>query len=81
MDFNLCAILCESADGVVKVSVGSGFTDEQRKTLGEEIIDKIAAIKYNMRIKNKSGEESLFLPIVLEIRDDKEVADSDGDIK
>jgi hypothetical protein len=77
----LGAILCESADGVVKVSVGSGFTDEQRKNLGAEIIDKIAAIKYNMRIKNKAGEESLFLPIVLEIRDDKDVADSSGDIK
>jgi hypothetical protein len=77
----LGAILCESADGVIKVSVGSGFTDDQRKTYGKEIIDKIAAIKYNMRIKNKAGEESLFLPIVLEIRFDKEVADSSGDIK
>ena len=77
----LGAIICESADGVIKVSVGSGFTDEQRKTYGNEIIDKIAAIKYNMRIKNKAGEESLFLPIVLEIRFDKEVADSSKDIK
>ena len=77
----LGAIQCESADGVIKVSVGSGFTDEQRKTLGEDIIGKIAAVKYNMRIKNKSGEESLFLPIVLEIRDDKEVADNSEVIK
>ena len=77
----LGAIQCESADGVIKVSVGSGFKDEQRKTLGKEVIGKIAAIKYNMRIKNKAGEESLFLPIVLEIRDDKEVADSSEDIK
>ena len=76
----LGAILCESADGVIKVSVGSGFTDEQRKNLGEEIVDKIAAIKYNMRIKNKLGEESLFLPIVLEIRDDKETADASNNI-
>lgn len=77
----LGAILCESSDGVIKVSVGSGFTDEQRKNLGEEILDKIAAIKYNMRIKNKLGEESLFLPIVLEIRDDKETADASHQIK
>jgi len=77
----LGAILCESADGVIKVRVGSGFSDDQRKTLGKEIIDKIAAIKYNTRIKNKAGEESLFLPIILEIRDDKEVADSSKDIK
>ena len=78
----LGAIKCESADSVIKVSVGSGFTDQQRKDLwGQHIVDKIAAIKYNMRIKNKVGEESLFLPIVLEIRDDKEVADTSEVIK
>ena len=77
----LGAILCESSDGVIKVRAGSGFTDDQRKTLDASIIGKIAAIKYNMRIKNKAGEESLFLPIVLEVRDDKEVADSSKDIK
>lgn len=78
----LGAILCESADGVIKVRVGSGFTDDQRKQYWKEnVVDKIAAIKYNTRIKNKAGEESLFLPIVLEIRDDKEVADSSSVIK
>lgn len=76
----LGAILCESDDGVIKVRAGSGFSDEQRKQ-GKEVIGKIAAIKYNTRIKNKAGEESLFLPIVLEIRDDKTVADSSKDIK
>lgn len=76
----LGAIKCESADGIIKVSVGSGFTDADRE-MGEEIIGKIAAIKYNMRIKNKAGEESLFLPIVLEIREDKTEADASGDIK
>ena len=77
----LGAIQCESADGVIKVSVGSGFTDADRKTYGKEVIGKIAAIKYNMRIKNKAGEESLFLPIVLEIREDKDVADDSNSIK
>ena len=77
----LGAIICESADGVVKVRVGSGFNDDHRKNLGKEILDKIVAVKYNMRIKNKLGEESLFLPIFVEIRDDKNVADSSEDIK
>jgi hypothetical protein len=77
----LGAILCESADGVIKTRVGSGFNDDHRKNLGEEILDKIVAVKYNMRIKNKLGEESLFLPIFVEIRNDKEVADSSEDIK
>jgi len=80
----LGALICESSDGVVKVSVGSGLNDEHRINLWHikrEILDKIVAVKYNMRTKNKAGEESLFLPIFIEIRDDKTVADSDKDIK
>jgi len=77
----LGAIICESGDGVVKVSVGSGFNDEHRKTLGDEIIGKIVAVKYNARITNKEGEQSLFLPIFVEVRDDKNKADSSKDIK
>ena len=77
----LGAILCESKDGVVKVSVGSGFNDTHRKTYGEELIGKIVAVKYNARITNKQGEESLFLPIFVEVREDKDVADSSKDIK
>jgi hypothetical protein len=80
----LGALLCESSDGVVKVSVGSGLNDEQRINLWhikQEILDKIVAVKYNTRIKNKQGEESLFLPIFVELRDDKDVADSSKVIK
>lgn len=77
----LGSLICESADGVVKVSVGSGLTDAQRKSYGQEIVDKIVAIKYNSRIRNKLGEESLFLPIFVEIRDDKDEADSSKDVK
>jgi len=73
------AYVCESADGVVKVSVGSGLKDEQRKNF--DVVNKIVAVKYNARIKNKQGEESLFLPIFLEIREDKTEADSSKDIK
>jgi ATP-dependent DNA ligase len=77
----LGAIVCESADGVVKVNVGSGFTDAHRKNLGQEILDKIVAVKYNSRIKNKLGDESLFLPVFIELRDDKDVADNSKVIK
>ena len=58
-----------------------GFTDAHRKSYGQELVDKIVAIKYNSRIKNKLGEESLFLPVFVEIRDDKDEADSSKDIK
>lgn len=75
------AIQCESSDGLIKVSVGSGFTDNQRKTLGDEIIGKITAVKYNARIVNRDGEHSLFLPVLIEIRDDKDEADHSKDVK
>ena len=78
----LGAIVCESADGVVKVSVGSGFNDLQRKNYwAENLVDRIVAIKYNSRIKNKQGEDSLFLPVFIELRDDKDVADTTKVIK
>jgi hypothetical protein len=44
-------------------------------------LGKIVAIKYNARIKNKSGEESLFLPVFVEIREDKDSADSSKEVK
>ena len=69
------AYICESEDGIVKCDVGSGFKDNQRE-IDNSVIGKIVAVKYNARIKNKQGEESLFLPIFLEIREDKIVADS-----
>ena len=78
----LGAIVCESADGIVKVNVGSGFNDEHRKTLKEkDLLGKIVAVKYNTRIQNKSGAESLFLPIFVEVREDKTDADNSKDIK
>lgn len=68
------AYICESEDGIVKCDVGSGFKDHQRE-IDNSVIGKIVAVKYNARIKNKQGEESLFLPIFLEIREDKIIAD------
>ena len=76
------ALICESADGLIKVDIGSGFKDHHRVDLfTDSIIGKIVAVKYNERIKNKQGEESLFLPIFLELREDKTEADHSKDIK
>jgi len=78
----LGAIICESADGIVKVNVGSGFNDTHRKSYKEkDLLGKIVAIKYNARIKNKAGEESLFLPVFVELREDKDIADNSKEIK
>jgi ATP-dependent DNA ligase len=75
-------LVLASEDKVIKVSVGTGFGDADRDTITREIIGKIIAIKYNARIKDKkTGQESLFLPVFVEIREDKTVADSSKDIK
>lgn len=73
------AYICESADGVIKVDVGSGLSDEDRKNF--DVIGKIVAVVYNARIKNKQGEESLFLPRAVELREDKSEADHSNNIK
>lgn len=73
------AYICESTDGVIKVDVGSGLSDEDRKNF--DVIGKIIAVVYNARIKNKQGEESLFLPRAVEIREDKTTADDSSKIK
>ena len=78
----LGALVCESEDGIIKVNVGSGFSDEDRaKIKREDVIGKVVAIKYNARIRSKHKDESLFLPIFVEIREDKDKADSSGVIK
>jgi hypothetical protein len=78
----LGALICESEDGVIKVKVGSGFKDEDRETIKEQsVIGKVVAVKYNARIRSKHEAESLFLPIFLEIREDKTEADKAGSIK
>ena len=73
------AYICESADGVIKVDVGSGLSDDDRKN--RNVVGKILAVVYNARIKNKQGDESLFLPRAVEIREDKTEADNSEKIK
>ena len=78
----LGALVCESEDGVIKVNVGSGFSDEDRKKIKkQDVIGKVVAVKYNARIRSKHQDESLFLPIYVEIRSDKDQADQSRDIK
>ena len=78
----LGALVLASSDNVINVSVGSGFTDIDRDSIKKDIIGGICAIKYNARIKDvKTGIESLFLPVFIEIRQDKNKADSSKIIK
>ena len=79
----LGALVCESSDGLIQVNVGSGYSDEQRKEFTKQaVIGKILTVKYNARIKDRGdGVERLFLPTFIEMREDKDVADSSKKIK
>lgn len=77
------ALLCRSSDGKVEVSVGSGYTDEERRTFTREaMVGKVVTVLYNERISSKGdGPDSLFLPRFVELREDKTVANSSKEIK
>lgn len=78
----LGALVLESEDGIVKVNVGTGFTDANRDEITRDVIGRICAIKYNARIiDQKTGVHSLFLPVWVELRLDKNQADYSKDIK
>lgn len=85
---NLCGALeCESEDGLVKVSVGTGLSDELRKEFAPEqafetIVGQIITVKHNGLITSKSNTHaSLYLPRFVEIRYDKDEADTIDKIK
>lgn len=67
----------ESADGRIKCRCGSGLTKQQTIDYWtKDMIGKIVTVKYNEVIQNSAGDTSLFLPIFVEVRDDKDEADS-----
>jgi len=71
------SLLVESADGKVKTAVGTGLNDEERSLPFLEFYNKIVSVKYNALIDDKkTGQKSLFLPVFVEIRGDKTVADT-----
>ena len=75
------SLYCESSDGIIKVYVGSGFSDEQRNMPPSEYYGKIVSVKYNAKIQAKTGEWSLFLPIFDGVRLDQDSADVSTKIK
>jgi ATP-dependent DNA ligase len=78
----LGALVLESSDGTIKVNVGTGFTDYDRDIITKSVIGKVIAIKYNGRIVDqRTGVSSLFLPVFVEVRNDKDTADSSKSIK
>jgi ATP-dependent DNA ligase len=80
-DGKIGAYLLESDCGKMKVSVGTGLSDKDREADPQYAIGKIIAIQYNDIVKDKRSDTySLFLPRFLEVREDKETADTLEDL-
>jgi ATP-dependent DNA ligase len=78
----LGALVCETACGQMKVNIGTGFSDDQRKSITEEVIGKIVTVQYNQVVDSKGKDtKSLFLPRFVEIREDKDVANKLEELK
>ena len=78
----LGALVCQSECGKLQVGLGTGLTDADRDSIKPNVVGKIVAVKYNGKIVDKKTEKhSLFLPVFLEIREDKDTADSLDKIK
>ena len=70
----LGSLVCKHKD--ILFNLGSGFNDDQRSEYTREyMVGKIVSVKYNSVILDKSGNKSLFLPIFLEERLDKNSID------
>lgn len=67
------ALVCEGmVDHIrVKVKIGSGLTDHDRRMSPTAYIGKTIEIKYNTIISNNNGTTSLFLPRFVAVRYDK----------
>jgi len=75
----LGALQCSNKDGSIKVDVGTGFTDDQRVNIWgrqDELLNTVVTVKNNGVITRKDKDvKSLFLPVFVELRPDKEEAD------
>lgn len=79
----LGALVLRSSDNKIRVNVGTGFSDQQRDGIVPSgVVGKIVAVKYNAKINDRNSDIwSLFLPVFIEIREDKLEADSFNDVK
>lgn len=71
---------CESSCGIIKVNVGSGYSDEERFTLPDNIPEVIEVEYDSVTEDKKTKQKSLFLPIYKRPRYDKVESDSYEDI-
>lgn len=71
---------CESSCATIKVNVGSGFSDEERFTLPDNLPNVVEVEYDSITEDKKTKQKSLFLPIYKRPRYDKDESDSYEDI-
>lgn len=76
----LGAMVVKDKNHDMEVAVGTGFSDEQRNDLWinrNTLHGKIVSVQYNAKISSKGSElDRLFLPVFVEVREDKDEADA-----
>ena len=74
----LGAFLCQTSDGLLEVSVGTGFSDDEReKYFSKNYIGAVIEVTYNEQIESKGKKlPSLFLPVYQSMRPDKSEANT-----
>jgi ATP-dependent DNA ligase len=76
----LGSIVVEDSSGTLRANVGTGFNDDDRQYLWKHknsLINQIVEVKYNEIIKQKNSHvRSLFLPVFITIRHDKDTVDT-----
>jgi DNA ligase-1 len=78
----LGALVCETECGLLKVSVGSGFSDEEREKDQEYWLGGIISAEFESVIKDKKKKTwSLFLPRYVERRFERDKADTLEEIR
>lgn len=77
------SLLCTTSCNKLKVSVGTGLNDSQLDELTKNPpINKVIEIKYNAVIKKRDSDiASLFLPVFVQIREDKQEYNSLEDLE
>lgn len=75
----LGGLMLKSKDGLIRFDCGSGFSDDARKALWADRVNlrgKVVTAEGNDIVESKTkATQSVFLPIFIEIRTDKTVAD------
>lgn len=82
--YEMCmgALRCQSSCGLLKVKVGSGFSDEEREADWDLAVGAIITVEFESVIQDKRTKRySLFLPRFKEVREERDVADTMKEIQ